>query len=222
MLGRWLAPVRLIWKAYPVFFGINLIFLLAALLFRLQAEKGDLILVFSAHRQEFWTVFFKFGTLLGEAYVYVAAMFVLLFVSYRMVLAIPLLGVAVTLASYVLKKLFAQPRPPAYFTELGRFGELSLIDGVKVYMGYNSFPSGHTMSAFALFTFWLLALEKRGGVGLQAIFAVIAIVVGLSRVYLMHHFIEDVWLGAIIGMLMGGFWYRAVAIRLRVEGKLKL
>jgi membrane-associated phospholipid phosphatase len=205
-------------RSYPVFFAGNALFLLVALVFRLQAEKGALVLYFSAHRGEFWTLFFKFGTLLGEAYVYIAATGILAFVAYRMALAVPLLGVGVTLASFILKKIFSQPRPPAYFTELGRFDELSLIAGVKVYMGYNSFPSGHTMSAYALFTFLLLALDRRAGSGIQLLFAGIVVTVGLSRVYLMHHFIEDVWLGAVTGMLMGWLWYDQVAPRLPVTG----
>lgn len=208
-------------RTYPVFFGLNLIFLSASLVFLILHPKGDLLLYFSAHRREFWNVFFIYGTMLGEAYMYILAMIGLLFVGYRLVLAIPLLGVAVTLVSYLLKKFFAMPRPPAYFTQLGRFEELSLISGVKVYMGSNSFPSGHTMSAFALFTFLLLALRAKSGPGIQLLLALLAIVVGLSRIYLMHHFLEDVFLGAIVGMLLGGVWYYRVALRLPVSGKWK-
>lgn len=221
MIQHTLKQLWTTFRAYPVFFGINLVFLLAALIFLLLNPKGELLLYFNAHRQEFWNVFFKYGTMLGEAYMYILAMVLLLFVSYRMVLAIPLLGVAVTLISYLLKKFFAMPRPPAYFTQLGRFEELSLIKGVKVYMGSNSFPSGHTMSAFALFTFLMLALEVKSRFGVQLVFALLAIVVGLSRIYLMHHFLEDVFSGAFVGMLLGGVWYYRVALRLPVEGKWK-
>ncbi len=209
-------------RSFPVFFGINLLFLLLAAGFLLLNEKGAMILYFNSGREEFWNAFFMYGTMLGEAYMYILGMIVLLFVSYRMVLAIPLLGLMVTLASFVLKKVFSHPRPGAYFTEMGRFEELSLIAGVKMYMGSNSFPSGHTMSAFALFTFLMLALEKRGGLWLEFIFAAMAIIVGISRIYLMHHFLEDVFLGAIVGMLIGGVWYYRVAKKLPVEGRLRL
>lgn len=75
---------------------------------------------------------------------------------------------------------------------------LHYISGV--YMNqYNSFPSGHTTSAFSLYT--LLALitghKKWGFVWLIA-----ACGIALSRVYLLQHFWQDIVAGALIGTVI--------------------
>jgi membrane-associated phospholipid phosphatase len=70
-----------------------------------------------------------------------------------------------------------------------------IIKGLDIH-SYNSFPSGHTTSAFALFGM-LALLDERKGRGW--FFLVIAAMTGYSRVYLFQHFVEDAYVGSIIG-----------------------
>ncbi len=70
-----------------------------------------------------------------------------------------------------------------------------IIKGLDIH-SYNSFPSGHTTSAFALFGM-LALLDERKGRGW--FFLVIAALTGYSRVYLFQHFVEDAYVGSIIG-----------------------
>ncbi|MBD2701107.1 phosphatase PAP2 family protein [Spirosoma sp. BT702] len=86
-------------------------------------------------------------------------------------------------------------RPLRYF-EHSTF-EYHIIEGLDIY-SYNSFPSGHTTTAFAMFL--LLALmdsqKKRG-----LVFLFLAAITGYSRVYLFQHFVEDVYAGSLVGTI---------------------
>lgn len=73
--------------------------------------------------------------------------------------------------------------------------DLHYISGV--YMNqYNSFPSGHTTAAFSLYTF-LAFITGRKQQGF--LWAIVAGVVAISRVYLLQHFWQDIVAGALVG-----------------------
>jgi Membrane-associated phospholipid phosphatase len=78
---------------------------------------------------------------------------------------------------------------------------------------HNSFPSGHTMTAFAL-AFWVFLLTYRTRYrwwGYGAL--LLAGLVGLSRVYRGVHYPSDVLTGAAIGMLWGALVYLTLSRR---------
>lgn len=100
------------------------------------------------------------------------------------------------IVNVTLKPLINRPRP---FTYLQQFGHL--ISAPRD----SSFPSGHTAAAFA-FAFALLPAGKKW----FALSLVIAIAMGLSRLYLTVHFLSDVIVGAVIGALCGLFSVYAV------------
>ncbi|HZF99378.1 MAG TPA: phosphatase PAP2 family protein, partial [Chitinophagales bacterium] len=77
--------------------------------------------------------------------------------------------------------------------------DLHYVEGSEI-LYHNSFPSGHTMTAFALF-FLVAQLVKQKAWGLG--FAGGAIAVGMSRVYLLKHFFLDVCIGGSIGIAIG-------------------
>ena len=71
--------------------------------------------------------------------------------------------------------------------------------------GYSSFPSGHTFSAFAIYTFFALVSKQKW---VSLLCSLLAIGVGFSRVYLNQHFLEDIYLGSILGVgLAVGYYY---------------
>ncbi|MCS7272656.1 MAG: phosphatase PAP2 family protein [Fimbriimonadales bacterium] len=81
---------------------------------------------------------------------------------------------------------------------------------------HNSFPSGHTATAFAL-AFWLF-MQVRGtryrfwGYGAL----LVAGLVGLSRIYRGLHYPSDVLVGALIGVLWGAIAYFTLSVRCAV------
>jgi membrane-associated phospholipid phosphatase len=65
------------------------------------------------------------------------------------------------------------------------------------------------MSAFAIYGLAAFLFENPT---LKVVFALIAVLIGVSRVYLIEHFPEDVLVGAIIGLIIGVLVYRYKAI----------
>jgi undecaprenyl-diphosphatase len=69
-----------------------------------------------------------------------------------------------------------------------------------------SFPSGHALNAFALVSVVALCFPPLAPIGF-----LVAATVGASRVVLGLHFVSDVLVGAIIGVLIGTASFLAVA-----------
>lgn len=99
------------------------------------------------------------------------------------------------LLAQLLKALVQAPRPRLLLQSLN-IPYQHFIDGITR-TGHNSFPSGHTAAFFALAT--LLALHTRSR-WLQLVYILTAFAVGYSRIYLGHHFLEDVLTGSVIGV----------------------
>lgn len=169
-------------------------------------EQGDAILFFNARRAVWSDFLFKYGTQLGEEIAYVGITIILLFFDYRKALLFPLLGVLVTIVSYFSKSIFAQDRPATYFKKLNQLQDLQFIEGIDLHTGATSFPSGHTMSGFALYTLLALLLPKKWWIQIS-LFS-IAFLVGFSRIYLVQHFLRDVYLGAFLGVGIGIVFYQ--------------
>lgn len=187
------------------FFTAFSLFLFIVGYFVLYNEHGDAIYFFSDRRTDFGNLFFLYFTKMGEEFVYILVLILLLFVRYKYALIVPLVGLTVAIVSFSSKAFFAQPRPGLFFETLQVLEDINLIEGVRLNNGHTSFPSGHTMSAFALYTFLALCWPHKKWMGL--IIFIIALLVGLSRIYLVQHFLCDIYLGAIMGVLIGMIWY---------------
>lgn len=61
-----------------------------------------------------------------------------------------------------------------------------------------SFPSSHTMTSFACSTVIMLYYPILGCIG-----AIYAILTGLSRIYLFVHYLSDVIVGTVLGIIIG-------------------
>ncbi len=80
----------------------------------------------------------------------------------------------------------------------------TLLEGARV-VGWKalglSFPSGHTSQAFFLAT--LMSRHFELGLGLTALVYLIAVLVGLTRIYVGAHYPRDVIAGALLGTVWG-------------------
>lgn len=182
------------------FFWAFFCFLLIGGIALLFIDKGDLLLFFSSNRTPARDFLFKNATKLGEEYSYIFLLFLFLFIRFRFALLIPIIGGIVTIISFISKSFFLHPRPSVFYKNLGTFNDINIVDGVYVVGGLSSFPSGHTMSGFALFT--LIALLARNKKQLGLFLFSLALIIGLSRVYLVQHFFEDIYLGGLMGVLI--------------------
>lgn len=96
----------------------------------------------------------------------------------------------------VIKNLISAPRPKLFF-EPGQY--LFFVEDVSL-VNNSSFPSGHTATAFALATVFILITKNKYW---QLPVLMAAFLVGYSRIYLAQHFLIDVLVGACIGSLSG-------------------
>ena len=140
--------------------------------------------------------FFYWVTFFGDGLTFALVIIVLLFLTYRQAILglVIFLGTA-GLTQFLKRVVFADHLRPV--GRLGREFDLYLPAGVEPLMN-NSFPSGHTTTAFALATFLTLVLRQKNW---WPVFLGLAILTGYSRVYLTHHFPIDVWVGSVIGTL---------------------
>ncbi len=177
-----------------------LIFILISSIILFNIKQGDGLRFFSDNRTPFWNNYFFYGTLLAEEFIYaILTILAFVFVSLRLAIMIPFTGFAVMGISNILKEFFQHKRPLRYYSDRGLMDEFTLVDGVELLGGVSSFPSGHTMSGFALF-YLLSTMSKKWAVGI--FFFILALTVGLSRVYLFQHFYKDILFGACLGIIV--------------------
>lgn len=173
--------------------------LLAGMGILMGQNTGDSVLYFASIRSDSLNQFFKWTNFLGEIPAFVIISLILLTRGYKYVVGIPVVALLVTLITQILKRLFAHPRPALFFEASGLSQKIIPVDGEILNMGLNSFPSGHTAAAFALFIF--VALVYRGNKWVSLSSVLLATLGGISRIYLFQHFLKDVVFGAVIGIL---------------------
>lgn len=168
---------------------------------RWQWSKEDLHLYLNGLTSSTWDGVFLLLTRLGEGWIFGLAAIAFLFHDYRKASISALAGLAVLFISAALKNLvFAEAlRPSAVFSP----NELRLVPGLELHKT-RSFPSGHTMAAFGSFFLLALCYPKKWW---SFLMGVLALLTGISRVYLSQHFLEDVVAGAWLGTLITwGVW----------------
>ena len=107
-----------------------------------------------------------------------------------LVCAVSLL-IDVALCNGLIKNLVARTRPYVVNPDI-----VLLIEKP----GEFSFPSGHTCCAFAAGMVWLRTLPEKW---MAALAALLAVCMGLSRLYVGVHFPSDVLCGTLVGYLCG-------------------
>jgi membrane-associated phospholipid phosphatase len=144
-------------------------------------------------------LFFSLITYLGDGiFVILIAIIISLYNSKAGLLIISsyLLSAGITQG---LKHLFFDDwmRPAGVFQEIAKIEELYLVPGVEIHY-HNSFPSGHSTSAFALF-FSISYFVSNNFV--QFALLLLAVLTAFSRVYLSQHFFIDIYAGSFIACI---------------------
>lgn len=123
----------------------------------------------------------------------------IIFVHHRWVhfaVAMTLSALAAGLVAQILKFVVSRSRPELW---LGAFDHTGPLAG--------SFPSGHTVSAFAIASVLLFGSRSPA---LRIISMVLAILVAASRVLSFRHWPSDVFASALLGLLFGWFFITAI------------
>ncbi|MES2621611.1 MAG: phosphatase PAP2 family protein [Bacteroidota bacterium] len=194
--------MKLFVKQNRIFLSLYLLFLIAGAVIIAVYEKGDEIVYINSLHNSFFNEFFKWTTRLAELPAMLLILLIAVFSSYGRGLLLWLNMFANFAVVQVLKKLvFADQVRPSVFFE-GKM-PLDFVQGLEI-ARYHSFPSGHTATAFALFFMLnIITKDKRW----SAFLFFVALLVGVSRVYLLQHFFRDVYVGSLIGVLVPSVFY---------------
>lgn len=148
----------------------------------------------------FFSPFFEFISFLGKDGIILVllSLALMLFRPTRRFGTAMLFGVAIgaLFTNLFLKIVIARPRP--YADENSIFYQLWLIMGQHMESD-KSFPSGHTTAAFSTMTAIFFTGNKR----YSWTAFIFAILMGISRIYLVVHFPSDVLGGIIVGFIAG-------------------
>ena len=179
--------VQLIKENRPFFVPYALVLLILGVL-QILYGRTALFTFVNAHYNDQADWFFRYMTYVGDGIFYDAIIILLLFVRFRYAL-VALVSFALSGISVQLLKrfVFTDSFRPARFYENSEVS-IRIIDGLQMYSN-NSFPSGHTTTAFSMFCLLsLISREKKWGY----LFFVLAFWTAYSRVYLSQHFVADV------------------------------
>ena len=138
-------------------------------------------------------------SLFGEWFAMVFLFLISLWKSFRKTFAVAISWLLGACFSWIFKLwlLSGLARPFRYFSSEGI--HLQLVEGVDVH-NYNTFPSGHTLTAFSSLLLFKFVFSNLNGWFEMLIFCM-AIGCGISRIILVQHWPADVLGGMILGLL---------------------
>jgi len=182
-------------KKNAAFFVPYLIFLFAGGIVLVLWSKTDIHLYINSYHNPTADFFFRIWTNMGLGIMIVPVALILAFVRFRYML-ISVTGFLLTfIINDSLKVIFHASRPMVVFTQLHQ--SIYLVPNVEMYSA-DSFPSGHTATGFCMFC--LLAFYTKNNF-LKTIYFLIALLIAYSRMYLSEHFLRDVYVASIIGVI---------------------
>ena len=183
-------------KRTSIFLLTTIPFLIVALFLVVTIPKKELHFLMNQNNSHFQDVFFRNFTHFGDGNTAIIIVVLsLFFINYR-TFFIGLSSFVVSgVASQILKRVFANGafRPAKVFND----SVLHYVPGIEMHY-VDTFPSGHSATAFALFLFLSYVFQKNNYAQIACGFA--AVLVCYSRVYLSQHFLIDTFFGALLGI----------------------
>jgi membrane-associated phospholipid phosphatase len=159
-------------------------------------SKSEIQVFFNIFHHHSLDIFFKHITHLGDGISVSIICIIILFISIQKGLTAITACATSALITQILKRIvFASiVRPFLYFDNPN---DLLWVEGVKILKHY-SFPSGHSAAAFAIFTTIIFFSNKKWQV---IVIFFLAFITAFSRVYLNVHFLIDIAVGSLIGVI---------------------
>ena len=187
-------------KQIKPFFILYLMLVACCLVIKLLYTKDEIYFAVNVRHTDFLDTVEPYITDLGNGWTIVILSVIVALFNYRVAFLLMTTFIITSLSVQAAKFIFDAHRPKLYFQK--EIGKLHFVKGVEM-LSYNSFPSGHTLTAFAtgiLLTY--LAKNKSWSV----LLLLYGLMVGFSRMYLSEHFFEDVVGGSIMGVVITIIW----------------
>lgn len=185
-------------RQHYIFFIGYLLFLLPSLLILFFKSKRDIFLLLNSYHTNWLDNFFIYYTNAGDGLFAVLLSFFFFFILKKKKVGLILLIAycATGIFAQIIKPLVESPRPQVYFSPA--WFPFFIRD--VIHIGNNSFPSGHTTTAFAIATVLTLYTSNKW---YHFSLLLLAVLAGYSRIYLSQHFLADVVAGSFIGVVGG-------------------
>lgn len=186
--------------ASPWIWAVPVLSFIGFVLVWLTGSNQDLFLwINGLGRSQFGPIFWANATILGDTLVAVALLSLFARVRPEIIWALLIAAIFSTLWVHGLKPLMETPRPSAVLPN-------EVIHIIGVTLRSDSFPSGHTTTAFTLAgVICILRVHP----ALSGIALLLAVLAGISRATVGAHWPLDIfagafggWLGAVIGVLL--------------------
>jgi membrane-associated phospholipid phosphatase len=182
-------------KQHRTFVISYLVFLALGYIIQLIVPKAELFMLTNRHYNDGFDLLFKLLTMLGDGATMVFIALGMLFVKYRYAVVTALAYAYSSVIVQVLKRIFNEPRPSKFFEGIN---PIRTLEGYPLYE-WNSFPSGHSASAFTLAVVLTYLLPHKHK---HWIILPLALSTAFSRVYLSQHFFQDVVAGSVVGVVL--------------------
>lgn len=189
-------------KENRFFFSINLILIAVVGLYICIVSRVEGFIMMNSFHTQFLNYIFNLITFIGDGLftIILSILFFVFFKKYRKLSLVLLIAyLSSGIFAQVFKNLIHAPRPSLYFAMHNYTYYIDTFANSR--SGFTSFPSGHSSSAFALITVLSIYCKRKY---MSIFFITTGVLAGYSRVYLAHHFLIDVFAGAIIGILFAG------------------
>lgn len=187
------------------FITIYVLFLILGASLLYNFKQPEIELAINACYNQYLDQFFKYYTFLGDAIFYTLITIIIIIYHWKKGIVVATIGVLESMIVQGLKYfVFPNSPRPIHFFELNPpVVPPHLVEGVQVH-AFGSFPSGHSAAAFSLAICVVFVFtQTKPLLSLLVFFG--AILVAISRIYLMQHFFVDVYIGSIIGVFVSVF-----------------
>lgn len=183
------------------FIGTYILIILSAISLHFYWGDNNISLYTSGIHTPLFDIIFKYLTYFGEGWFGVPACIYFFYKNKKWGISASVISITSGLITQFNKHFVFENklRPSLVLKNYA----LNFVDGVEILQN-NSFPSGHTTFAFAIFTFFALIYNKPIQ---QLFFLMCAIAVALSRIYLLQHFLIDTIVGSLIGIVSAIVFY---------------
>jgi membrane-associated phospholipid phosphatase len=193
-----MGKIALYIKQRTLFFYSFIALMIAGSVLLLSAGKTDSFIFFNKYHFAWLDVFMEYYTNVGNGVFAICLGICCFFLWKKRALGLTIFYSFLMsgLMVQIVKHIKDTGRPQTFFSSAY---QQYFIKGIE-FAHNNSFPSGHTATAFAAATVCVLMISNKK---LQAPFFLAAVLVGFSRIYVGQHFLLDVLVGAFIGVVCG-------------------
>jgi membrane-associated phospholipid phosphatase len=174
--------------------SITFIVVFALFLF-IYGKKDSFILINGFYNPQL-DYFFQYVTYLGDGLIYIPIVVYCLFKNQKYLVPVIAGIIICTVLTHVLKRVVFPDELRPVSLEVENV-IIHRIDGVPLHRQH-SFPSGHTSTAFTVALLLVSVMKRKIW---AYILPMVAFLVGYSRVYLAQHFVTDVTVGMLIGII---------------------